>query len=283
MRRAKQVAESLSKECWPTIVELPTPASYVHEGNEYAIDEAPFLVELGYIEQAFEAHRPLDRDTVMVETRSCQHFESYHGPVFILDGPTGRVHILDHALGVGRKSDDELFVSRLARAGLMAEDPAPEVARLAKRLKVSKQQVKKAFFDRGDSGPEETRRELGYLSTFDLRTGKTRELPLVGGTELWSVGEQVFSYSFPCRCNPTYCDREDWLQVLSRKPLRWNETSPSQAKLAKRGINSPDRSVDLVPGTPIAMTRDRRLGLFLASIEDSAWRAVLHIGRRSDE
>lgn len=281
--RARQFTQSLSKECWPTIVKLPVPETYVHEGKKYTIAEAPFLVELGYIEQAFEAHRPLDRDTVIVETRSCQHFESYHGPFFILDAPTGRVHILEHALGVGRKSEHELFVSHLVSAGLLTDDATPAVARLAKRFKVPKEQIKKAFFERGDGGPDETARELAYLGTFDLRTGKTRELPLVGGTELWSVGAQVFSYAFPCRCNEQYCDREGWLQVLSRNPLRWKAASTTQAKRAKHAINSPDRFVKLAPGKPIAVTRDRSLGLFLAAIDDPVWRAIVYVGRSSAE
>ena len=283
---AEQHAKRIGTE-YAYVVRLPARKIYRHEGAKYEVAEAPFLVELGYIEDSFTVSRPLERDTVVVETGYCFHCDSYRGPAFVLDAPTGLVHLFPYVWGMAPAGPNKLFLSLGLIVGKLSEDLTPVIAALAKRFDVSPARVKEELFAQGDADPENTPVELTYLAELDLQTGKLRELPVIGGTEMWFTGEEVFSLAYPSLCRRSGAT-VGGVHYLSRNPMKWIEATREQAEAA---IESPLKARSMMAavkntaavGKPITLTRDRSTGLFVAGWFFEVERAVLHLGRRSSK
>lgn len=286
---SKSAAEQKAKNiglAYPFVVRLPTQRVYRHERDTYRITEAPFLVELGYIENAFSTSRPLERDTVVVETGYCSHADTYRGPAFVLDGPTGRAHLFRYVWGVAPAGPQKLFLSLGLIVGKQSEDLTPAITALGKRFGVSSARVKSSLFFQGDAEPEDTDVELGYLAELDLQTGKVRELPVLGGTEMWFNGSEVLSTAYPSLCR-TGAETMGGVQYLSRNPMKWiprteDQVDADMQSLFKARSTMAGPGTTAVVGKPVAVTRDHSIALFVGSLDDIAY-AVLQLGQRTSK
>jgi hypothetical protein len=243
-------------------------------------------VELGYIENAFSTSRPLERDTVVVETGYCSHADTYRGPAFVLDGPTGRAHLFRYVWGVAPAGPQKLFLSLGLIVGKQSEDLTPAITALGKRFGVSSARVKSSLFFQGDAEPEDTDVELGYLAELDLQTGKVRELPVLGGTEMWFNGSEVLSTAYPSLCR-TGAETMGGVQYLSRNPMKWiprteDQVDADMQSLFKARSTMAGPGTTAVVGKPVAVTRDHSIALFVGSLDDIVY-AVLQLGQRTSK
>ena len=188
--------------------------------------------------------------------------------------------------GTAPAGPNKLFLSLGLIVGKLSEDLTAVIAALAKRFNVSPARVKAELFAQGDADPEDTPVEFTYLAELDLQTGKLRELPVIGGTEMWFGGQQVRSTAYPSLCR-FGSETVVGFRYLSRNPMKWIDATQEQAAAAIESTSKARSTMaavgdTAVVGKPIALTQDRSMGLFVAGLVE-VQSAVLHLGRRSSK
>ena len=204
------------------------------------------------------------RDTVLIYYTDSFEGEPTHSQFWLLDAPSGKI-IERHAWDYQFLPDNKTIVYSTDQA-MSKEDPPVTVhtpASIAKKLRLSVSEIERAKVVDGFIGHSRLVRPV----VLNIRTGKERRLPCVGGGMLALHKGKLIGLPLPSHWEfPSWEEREPYpakqlhLNKDCWKPLKKAEQKGANEALLKHSDKHYD-ALGAKKGTVLVTTRDRSLGL----------------------